>query len=245
MCIKYSNYRLKAMASIVFLLAAGCLPFRPTPVTVISGTVSVSHNNSSAGATAPDLKSLSLETAIQTALKNNPGLQAAAYRADAFNARQDIAEAKRMPVVTLDAGYTNYLDSQRLVSSHENGDPGVFSRNMYSAGLTVSIPLFTGGRITSDITVSQLLSQAAVYRQAGMTRLEAVRKAAPVRVRPILMTQLTTVLGLVPLALNLGEGGDMLKPMAVAVIGGLLYSLLLTLFFLPAVYIAFRKRETA
>jgi len=57
------------------------------------------------------------------------------------------------------------------------------------------------------------------------------------------MTQLTTVLGLLPLALNLGEGGDMLMPMAIAVIGGLLYSLLLTLFFLPAAYgVAVRQK---
>jgi multidrug efflux pump subunit AcrB len=59
------------------------------------------------------------------------------------------------------------------------------------------------------------------------------------------MTQLTTVLGLVPLALNLGEGGDMLKPMAIAVIGGLLYSLLLTLLLLPAAYaVVMRRRGT-
>jgi multidrug efflux pump subunit AcrB len=57
------------------------------------------------------------------------------------------------------------------------------------------------------------------------------------------MTQLTTVLGLLPLALNLGEGGDMLKPMAIAVIGGLLYSLLLTLFFLPAAYGIVMKKK--
>jgi multidrug efflux pump subunit AcrB len=58
------------------------------------------------------------------------------------------------------------------------------------------------------------------------------------------MTQLTTVLGLIPLALNLGEGGDMLQPMAVAVIGGLSYSLLLTLFFLPSAYcLALGKRQ--
>ena len=85
-----------------------------------------------------------------------------------------------------------------------------------------------------------LIELAEQFRREGMAPLEAVRKAAPIRIRPILMTQLTTVLGLVPLALNLGEGGDMLKPMAVAVIGGLLYSLVLSLFFLPAAYAILR-----
>ena len=96
------------------------------------------------------------------------------------------------------------------------------------------------GGITSQGVV--LLALAEEYRCNGMSPLEAIRKAAPIRVRPILMTQLTTVLGLVPLAMNLGEGGDMLVTMAIAVMGGLLYSLLLTLLFLPAAYsLVYRK----
>ena len=105
-----------------------------------------------------------------------------------------------------------------------------------AVGVTVQIGvLVMMGGITSQGVV--LLSSAEAYRQSGMSALEAINKAAPLRVRPILMTQMTTVLGLLPLALNLGEGGDMLVSMAVAVIGGLLYSLLLTLMFLPAAYI--------
>ncbi len=110
-------------------------------------------------------------------------------------------------------------------------------------GVTVQVGLVVMmGGITSQGVV--LLTLAEEYRKQGMSRLEAIRKAAPTRMRPILMTQLTTVLGLVPLALNLGEGGDMLKPMAVAVIGGLLYSLFLTLFFLPAAYSLGGKQPT-
>jgi len=102
-------------------------------------------------------------------------------------------------------------------------------------GVTVQIGILVMmGGITSQGVV--LLTLAEQYRQDGMTALEAIRKAAPTRVRPILMTQLTTVLGLVPLAVNLGEGGGMLVTMSIAVIGGLLYSLLLTLLFLPAAY---------
>lgn len=102
-------------------------------------------------------------------------------------------------------------------------------------GVTVLIGLMVMmGGITSQGVV--LLSLAETYRSQGMTPTKAIGKAAPVRVRPILMTQLTTVLGLIPLAINLGEGGDMLQPMAIAVIGGLSYSLLLNLLFLPAAY---------
>jgi hydrophobe/amphiphile efflux-1 (HAE1) family protein len=110
-------------------------------------------------------------------------------------------------------------------------------------GVTVLIGIVVMmGGITSQGVV--LISLAETYRNQNMSPVEAIRAAAPVRVRPILMTQLTTVLGLIPLALNLGEGGDMLQPMAVAVIGGLSYSLLLTLFFLPSAYcLALGKRQ--
>jgi len=102
-------------------------------------------------------------------------------------------------------------------------------------GVTVLIGLIVMmGGITSQGVV--LLSLAESFRSKGDTAVSAVRQAAPLRIRPILMTQLTTILGLVPLALNLGSGGDMLQPMAIAVIGGLTYSLFLTLFFLPAAY---------
>ena len=108
-------------------------------------------------------------------------------------------------------------------------------------GVTVQIGvLVMMGGITSQGVV--LLTLAEEFRKGGMLPLDAIRKAAPIRVRPILMTQLTTVLGLMPLAMNLGEGGDMLVTMAIAVIGGLLYSLLLTLLFLPAAYgLVYRK----
>lgn len=110
---------------------------------------------------------------------------------------------------------------------------------LYITGTPIGVTVLIGlvvmmGGITSQGVV--LLSQAELYRNQGMSPVKAIGKAAPVRVRPILMTQLTTVLGLIPLALNLGEGGDMLQPMAIAVIGGLTYSLALTLFFLPAAY---------
>lgn len=110
---------------------------------------------------------------------------------------------------------------------------------LFLTGTPVGVTVLIGmvvmmGGITSQGVV--LLTLAEDYRKEGESPLKAIQKAAPIRVRPILMTQLTTVMGLVPLALNIGEGGDMLMPMAVAVIGGLLYSLLLTLIFLPAAY---------
>jgi multidrug efflux pump subunit AcrB len=73
-------------------------------------------------------------------------------------------------------------------------------------------------------------------RDAGMSRYDAVIEAAEQRFRPILMTSMSTVLGVLPIALALGESSTSRIPMGIAIIGGLLFSLLLTLYVIPAVY---------
>ena len=71
-----------------------------------------------------------------------------------------------------------------------------------------------------------------------MECIEALEEAGPNRLRPILMTTLTTVIGMVPMALAIGEGTEMQRPMAVAIIFGLSISTLVTLFFIPVLYSA-------
>jgi HAE1 family hydrophobic/amphiphilic exporter-1 len=78
-------------------------------------------------------------------------------------------------------------------------------------------------------------------RRDGMPLREAIEEAGRRRLRPILMTALTTILGLFPLALGVGEGGEAQAPMARAVIGGLLSSTLITLVFVPTVYSVFER----
>ena len=115
---------------------------------------------------------------------------------------------------------------------------------LFITGTPIGVTVLVGLVVMMAGIISQgvvLLTLSEEYMSQGKKPLDAVMTAAPIRLRPILMTQLTTVIGLVPLALNLGEGGDMLKPMAIAVIGGLLYSLVLTLFFLPAAYVFIRR----
>lgn len=70
---------------------------------------------------------------------------------------------------------------------------------------------------------------------------EAVVEAAMIRLRPRMMTTLTTMMGFLPLALNIGEGGDMLQPMAVGAIGGLLMEMLVALYLMPCLYVLFTR----
>lgn len=111
----------------------------------------------------------------------------------------------------------------------------------FPAGATVLIGviIMTGGIATQGVVLISFINE---YRQKGLALRQAILEAAPLRVRPILMTQATTILGLLPLAINWGEGGDMLQPMAVAVIGGLFFSLAVTLLLLPSLYFIFERR---
>ena len=91
-----------------------------------------------------------------------------------------------------------------------------------------------------------LVDQAGRLRRAGLDTREALAEAGRLRLRPILMTTLTTILALLPLALGIGEGADAQAPLARAVLGGLAASTLITLFLIPAVYaLFFRDRKIA
>ena len=79
--------------------------------------------------------------------------------------------------------------------------------------------------------------RACLARERGLAPAAAVVEAGAVRLRPILMTTITTVLGMLPLALGLGEGSEMMQPLAIAVIGGLSVSTLLTLVVVPCSYL--------
>jgi len=88
-----------------------------------------------------------------------------------------------------------------------------------------------------------LLDFAERRRAEGLPIEEAVLAAARIRLRPILMTTLCTLFGLLPLALGLGAGAELQKPLALAVIGGLTLSTLVTLYLVPAAYVALMRRR--
>jgi len=107
------------------------------------------------------------------------------------------------------------------------------------ATVLIGIIIMTGGIATQGVVLISVMNE---YKEKGLPLKEAILEAAPLRVRPILMTQATTILGLFPLAINLGSGGDMLQPMAIGVIGGLFFSLFVTLLLLPNLYYILSKK---
>jgi HAE1 family hydrophobic/amphiphilic exporter-1 len=80
-------------------------------------------------------------------------------------------------------------------------------------------------------------------RREGLERVAAIREAAATRMRPILMTALTTIFALLVMALGLGNGSEMMQPLAIVCIGGLAYGTLMTLFVIPIIYDLFNKKE--
>lgn len=112
--------------------------------------------------------------------------------------------------------------------------------------IDLSIMVFLGGIILAGIVVNNaivLVDYVNQLRERGMPKREALVTAGTVRLRPILMTTITTVLGLLPMVMAAGEGAELRRPLAVTVIAGLSSSTLLTLFIIPMVYDLFGGRD--
>jgi HAE1 family hydrophobic/amphiphilic exporter-1 len=117
---------------------------------------------------------------------------------------------------------------------------------MWLFGVTVSVVSLIGFILLAGIAVNGaivLVDYANQLRRQGLGKVEALTQAGRVRLRPILMTSATTILGLLPMALGLGEGAELRTPMALTVIGGMLTSTLLTLLVVPAVYVVLDRRS--
>ena len=117
---------------------------------------------------------------------------------------------------------------------------------LWAFDISLSIVVFIGLIMLAGIVVNNaivLIDYINHLRKNGMERVEAIIQGGQVRLRPILMTTATTVLGLLPMALGLGEGAEIRTPMALTVIAGLISSTLLTLIVIPTVYAAVDRKE--
>jgi len=110
------------------------------------------------------------------------------------------------------------------------------------SGTTLNVMSMLGGIMLIGIVVKNgivLIDYTMLCRERGMSALRAAVVAGRSRLRPVLMTTFTTILGMVPMAISQGEGAEMWRPLGVSVIGGLTVSTILTLILVPVLYCSF------
>ena len=142
------------------------------------------------------------------------------------------------------AQFKSLIDPFIIMFAVPLGLPGVILV-LFLTKTTLSTTSFMGVIMMLGIVVSNgvlLVDYTNVLRRRGMALREAVVLAARTRLRPILMTSLATVFGLLPMAIGFGTGGETNAPLARAVIGGLSVSTMLTLFLIPALYLMLEER---
>src|SRR6185436_19567945 len=142
------------------------------------------------------------------------------------------------------AQFKSLMDPFIIMFSVPMGFPGVIVA-LFISGTTMSTTSFMGIIMMLGIVVSNgvlLVDYTNVLRRKGLALRDAVVLAARTRLRPILMTSLATVFGLLPMAIGWGTGGETNAPLARAVVGGLSFSTILTLFLVPTIYVMLEER---
>jgi len=134
--------------------------------------------------------------------------------------------------------YQSWLDAAIIITALPAALAGI-AWLLFLTGTTLSVPALTGAIMTMGVATANsilLVSFARERLHEGAPPLSAALEAGATRIRPVLMTALAMIIGMIPMALGLGEGGEQNAPLGRAVIGGLIFATLSTLLFVPAVF---------
>jgi multidrug efflux pump subunit AcrB len=146
------------------------------------------------------------------------------------------------------AQFRSFLDPLLILTAVPPGITGALLI-LYVTGTSMNVMSLMGLMILIGMTVSDsilIVEFTTHLRETGLPVRQAVVQAARVRLRPVLMTSLATIIGLLPMALKLGEGSEAYAPLARAVLGGMSMSLVMTVIMVPAAYyVAYRKEDLA
>jgi len=140
--------------------------------------------------------------------------------------------------------FQSWIDAAIIIAALPAALAGI-AWMLFITGTTLSVPALTGAIMTMGVATANsiLLVSFARDRQAqGATTLSAALEAGATRIRPVLMTALAMIIGMIPMALGLGEGAEQNAPLGRAVIGGLLFATVSTLFFVPVVFAGVHRR---
>jgi multidrug efflux pump subunit AcrB len=141
--------------------------------------------------------------------------------------------------------FQSWLDPFIIITAIPGAITGIMW-GLFLTGTTFSIPSLMGAIMSIGIVTANsilLVTFANFQLMAGKNNIDAVHFAAISRLRPILMTSLAMIVGMIPMALAIGEGGEQNAPLGRAVIGGLIVATLTTLFFVPVIFSFLRKKE--
>ncbi|HEY0893766.1 MAG TPA: efflux RND transporter permease subunit, partial [Cellvibrio sp.] len=140
--------------------------------------------------------------------------------------------------------FQSWLDPLIIISALPAALAGI-AWMLFLSGTTLSVPALTGTIMTMGVATANsilLVSFARTRLQEGIPPLTAALEAASTRLRPVLMTAFAMIMGMLPMALGLGQGGEQNAPLGRAVIGGLLFATVSTLIFVPVVFASLHKR---
>jgi multidrug efflux pump subunit AcrB len=136
--------------------------------------------------------------------------------------------------------FQSWIDAAIIVAALPAALAGI-AWMLFITGTTLSVPALTGAIMTMGVGTANSILVVSFARdrlEAGAPVLTAALESGATRIRPVLMTALAMIIGMIPMALGLGEGGEQNAPLGRAVIGGLLFATVSTLFFVPVVYAA-------
>ena len=140
--------------------------------------------------------------------------------------------------------FQSWVDAAIIVAALPAALAGI-AWMLFITGTTLSVPALTGAIMTMGVATANsilLVSFARDRLAQGVPALAAALEAGATRIRPVLMTALAMVIGMIPMALGVGEGGEQNAPLGRAVIGGLIFATVSTLFFVPVVFAGVHQR---
>ncbi|SAK99321.1 efflux RND transporter permease subunit [Caballeronia ptereochthonis] len=170
--------------------------------------------------------------------------QVETMRTSFFGLGIGVATAIVLVYLLIVVNFQSWIDPLIIVSALPAALAGIIWM-LFLTGTHLSVPALTGAIMTMGVATANSILMVSFARQrlnAGMPPLTAALEAGASRIRPVLMTAFAMIIGMIPMALGLGEGAEQNAPLGRAVIGGLLFATVSTLFFVPLVFAGIHAR---
>ncbi|WP_414447536.1 efflux RND transporter permease subunit [Burkholderia sp. 22PA0099] len=165
-------------------------------------------------------------------------------RSSYFGLGAGVAMAIVLVYLLIVVNFQSWIDPLIIISAMPAALAGI-AWMLFVTGTHLSVPALTGAIMTVGVATANSILVVSFARQrldAGVPALSAALEAGATRIRPVMMTALAMIIGMIPMALGLGEGAEQNAPLGRAVIGGLLFATVSTLFFVPLVFAGVHHR---